>query len=42
MLVEQLQRGPNLEKTMPGVCKHIGEVPCRTLPSALAMLGESF
>jgi Domain of unknown function (DUF4411) len=31
----------NWEKTMPGICQHIG-VPCRTLPEALTMLGASF
>lgn len=29
------------EKSMPGICKKF-EVPCRTLPEALAMLGASF
>ena len=31
----------NWEKTMPGVCRHVG-VPCRTLPEALTILGASF
>jgi hypothetical protein len=29
------------DRTMPGICKHL-EVPCCTLPEALAMLGASF
>ena len=31
----------NWERTMPGICKHVG-VPCCTLPEALTMLGASF
>lgn len=29
------------ERTMPGICRRF-EVPCRTLPEALAMLGARF
>lgn len=29
------------DRAMPGICKHL-DVPCRTLPEALTMLGASF